>query len=72
MIWGVFAMRNDMMQVSKSNMNAHDMTSTMGAITHFPAVKSAESTDIMDMSMSDMGAMLAGKTGEDLDRAFIE
>lgn len=72
MIWGVFAMRNDMMQVSKSNMNAHDMTSTMGAITHFPAIKSPESPDMMNMSMSNMGTMLAGKTGEDLDRAFLE
>jgi hypothetical protein len=53
-------------------MNAHDMTSTMGAITHFPAIKSPESPDMMNMSMSNMGAMLAGKTGEDLDRAFLE
>ena len=28
--------------------------------------------DPMDMSMMQMGQMLAGKTGDDLDRAFIE
>lgn len=29
-------------------------------------------TDPMNMSMMQMGQMLAGKTGDDLDRAFIE
>ncbi|MCA9378349.1 DUF305 domain-containing protein, partial [Candidatus Peregrinibacteria bacterium] len=32
----------------------------------------ARMMDPMDMSMMQMGQMLAGKTGDDLDRAFIE
>jgi hypothetical protein len=28
--------------------------------------------DMMDMSMRDMGAMLVGKTGDDLNKAFLE
>lgn len=30
------------------------------------------SMDPMDMSMEDMSSMLAGKTGDDLDKAFLE
>jgi uncharacterized protein (DUF305 family) len=29
-------------------------------------------SDMMSMSMNDMKAMLEGKTGDDLDRAFLE
>jgi len=31
-----------------------------------------EEHDMMDMSMRDMGAMLVGKTGDDLNKAFLE
>jgi hypothetical protein len=29
-------------------------------------------SDPMSMSMADMGKMLEGKTGDDLDKAFLE
>jgi hypothetical protein len=54
--------------MSTSMMNSPNMSN----MNHSPTTNTTQSHDMMNMSMSDMGTMLAGKTGEDLDRAFLE
>ncbi len=48
------------------------MSEMAGCETHKTTTTPNISHDMMSMSMSDMGAMLVGKTGDALDRAFLE
>ncbi len=74
MIWWVYAMRVDMaeMRTMSMNMSTMDMTNTPPMSTSTIDHSSMDMSDPMSMSMRDMGNMLAWKTGDDLDKAFLE
>lgn len=61
-------MRADMAQMSEDMMNPSKMMNNHSPIN----TSMSPAHDMMSMSMSDMGAMLEGKTGDDLDRSFLE
>jgi uncharacterized protein (DUF305 family) len=56
-----------MMHQEDDKMMRHDMMMSSEAKKEAPM-----SHDPMSMSMADMGKMLAGKTGDELNRAFLE
>lgn len=67
MIWWVYAMRVDMERMEKMMQTSH-VSSMQSPMSH----NMSSMDDMMDMSMRDMWMMLEWKTGDDLDRAFLE
>lgn len=70
MVWWVYAMRADM--ITMKNMMSPENSTVTSSHTQMPMMSSMDMSDPMSMSMRDMGAMLEWKTGDALDKAFLE